>query len=270
MTLTGQVPRRFATARLKVRENIANLSPTKLNAFRTALRKFLARRDTLGYEFYAGWHGVPLGLCEHHNEFFLPWHRGYLYYFELGLQAIDPDVTLPWWDWMTEAGIPQPYATKTVGGKANVLYDAPIAPLGAPLPPGSRKRTVRKPGHGGPSNVPPPLGTYTQWLMGAPSYTEFNRRVTLLHDDVHVWVGGSMSDPDWAAFDPLFWAHHTMVDRLWRIWQHYTSVPLPQNVRDAAMSYPKRFAVLRGSDVERVRQLGYEYAGITDTVPGTG
>lgn len=22
-----------------------------------------------------------------------------------------------------------------------------------------------------------------------------------------------------AAYDPLFWAHHAMVDRLWRLWQ---------------------------------------------------
>lgn len=28
-----------------------------------------------------------------------------------------------------------------------------------------------------------------------------------------------MSDPAWAAYDPLFWAHHCMVDRAWRIWQ---------------------------------------------------
>ena len=32
---------------------------------------------------------------------FLPWHRAYLYFFELALQDQDPAhaVTLPWWDW---------------------------------------------------------------------------------------------------------------------------------------------------------------------------
>jgi tyrosinase len=28
-----------------------------------------------------------------------------------------------------------------------------------------------------------------------------------------------MSLVPFAAFDPIFWAHHTMVDRLWRLWQ---------------------------------------------------
>ena len=28
-----------------------------------------------------------------------------------------------------------------------------------------------------------------------------------------------MSQIPLAAFDPLFWAHHTMIDRLWALWQ---------------------------------------------------
>ena len=268
MTLISQVPGRLATARVKIRENIATLSPDKLGKFRAALAQFVQRTDTQGYEFYAGWHGVPLGLCEHHNEYFLPWHRGYLYYFELALQQFDPDVTLPWWDWMSDGGVPDAYDAENVDGDANVLHDAPIAPIGAQLPPDVPDRTVRDVGGAGPAAVPPPLGQYNDWLMEPASYTEFNRRMWMLHDNVHVWVGGSMSDPQWAAFDPLFWAHHTMVDRLWRIWQHNTSVAPPQNVQDAAMVYPQRFAALRGRDVNSVRQLGYEYAGITDSVPG--
>ena len=28
-----------------------------------------------------------------------------------------------------------------------------------------------------------------------------------------------MSDQNWAAYDPIFWAHHTNIDRLWSLWQ---------------------------------------------------
>lgn len=28
-----------------------------------------------------------------------------------------------------------------------------------------------------------------------------------------------MGDQRFAGWDPLFWAHHTMVDRLWAMWQ---------------------------------------------------
>ena len=36
---------------------------------------------------------------------------------------------------------------------------------------------------------------------------------------MHIWVGGHMGQIPFAAYDPIFWAHHTMIDRLWRLWQ---------------------------------------------------
>src|SRR5256885_15540262 len=44
------------------------------------------------------------------------------------------------------------------------------------------------------------------------------------HNLVHIMVGGLqepygfMSDPDYAALDPIFWVHHCNVDRLWAAW----------------------------------------------------
>ena len=29
------------------------------------------------------------------------------------------------------------------------------------------------------------------WMMDAPSYTEFSQRNWRLHDNIHVWVGGT-------------------------------------------------------------------------------
>ena len=165
MTLIGQVPGRLATARVKTRENIATFSPEKLAQFRAAVAQFVQRSDTQGYEFYAGWHGVPLGLCEHHNDFFLPWHRGYLYYFELALQQFDADVTLPWWDWMSDGGVPDAYDAQNANGDPNPLFDAPIAPMGVQPPPDMPDRTVRDVGGAGPAAVPPPLGKYNDWLI---------------------------------------------------------------------------------------------------------
>ena len=111
------VPGRSARAQLKVRENITAMAPDKIARFRTALAEVMARRDNRGYQFFAGWHGVPFQLCWHHHPYFLPWHRGYLYHFELALQDVEADVTLPWWDWSTATGS----QTCTTGRRSTVV-----------------------------------------------------------------------------------------------------------------------------------------------------
>lgn len=52
--------------------------------------------DERGYAYWARIHG---NNCQHGWDEFLPWHRLYLYFFELALQDIDPSVTVPYWDW---------------------------------------------------------------------------------------------------------------------------------------------------------------------------
>jgi tyrosinase len=44
----------------------------------------------------------------HGTRRFLPWHRVYLVQLEQAIQAIHPDVTIPYWDWTktAEEGIP--------------------------------------------------------------------------------------------------------------------------------------------------------------------
>ena len=43
----------------------------------------------------------------------------------------------------------------------------------------------------------------------------------LPHNPVHTNIGGRnglMSDPDLAGLDPVFWIHHSNIDRLWQVW----------------------------------------------------
>lgn len=264
---------------MKVRSNVSLLTQDELARFRAALDAALKRHDNKGFQFFAGWHGVPFGLCQHHVPLFLPWHRGYLYHLELALQDIDPDVTLPWWDWLTETGIPAAYAEEEVDGDDNVLFSAPIEPFGVPSQNDWPTQTTRDPGGDTepPAPVPPPLNDIQpqqglnaeEWLMAAPSYTEMTRRLEALHDNIHGWVGGEMRDPSWAAYDPLFWAHHSMVDRLWRIWQfkHPGGDP-PEVLLDSCLSFAEPPAMTPRALLD-VKALGYEYAGMASTTPGT-
>lgn len=50
-------------------------------------------------------YGANIGLnMGHGDSAFCPWHRFYLRQLELALQAVDPTVTLPYWDWTDHFG----------------------------------------------------------------------------------------------------------------------------------------------------------------------
>lgn len=257
---------------------MTQLAAGDLERFKVAMTAFKARADNKGYEYFANWHGVAFGLCQHHNDLFLPWHRGYLYHYELALQDIDPDVTVPWWNWMDEAGLPTAFTDSV---DANPLTGAQIEPSGVPRQPGWPKETTRDPGGAdgqGPAPLPPPLRTTNMggrevdlysWMMNATAYADFESRCWRLHDNIHVWVGGTMSDQNWAAYDPIFWTHHAMVDRLWRLWQANNPSALPD---PALLGVSMSFATwpsLKVADVIDVTQLGYDYAAQVAASGGT-
>jgi tyrosinase len=258
------------TAQLKLRNSVTQMTTEDLSRFRAAMVQFKARADNKGYTYFANWHGIAFGLCQHHNDYFLPWHRGYLYHFELALQDIDPAVTLPWWNWIDEAGVPDAYGAAEADGKPNPLVGAPVQPIGIAANPAWPKETVRDPGAANePAPQPPPLRKgmvegeavdLYDWMMESTSYEQFEERCWRLHDNIHVWVGGTMSDPNWAAYDPLFWAHHTMVDRLWRLWQNKRPSALPSHeVLNASLTFATSPS-FKVSEVLDVTQLGYDYA----------
>lgn len=265
MTVVAQAAGRAKKARLKLRRSATKLDGDWYGGFRDVLRQALQRRDDRGYQYFAGWHGVPFGWCWHGDPRFLPWHRAYLYYFELALQDIDSSVTLPWWDWATSADIPRPYKLRRVDGKANPLHSVRIEPMTSQKDPAWPKRTSRAVGTV-PGVIPPPWKGHWDWAQEAPTFTEFNRRISLLHNNVHVWVSGTMGEVDWAAYDPIFWAHHAMVDRAWRIWQHsHPGARPPAEILDEPLE-PRGMTVRETLDV---KALGYDYAGTAARVQGT-
>src|SRR5207302_10326537 len=96
---------------VKHRKRRSTLSDEELVALRQAFRLAMAVTDSRGYGHFASLHGFPEpGYCEHRNQLFLPWHRGYLYYFEQALQDVVPGVTLAWWDWTESDDIPDAFA----------------------------------------------------------------------------------------------------------------------------------------------------------------
>src|SRR5439155_4225382 len=62
---------------------------------------------------------------------------------------------------------------------------------------------------------------------GALEQTQHNA----IHNRVGATPGWWMADPDLAALDPIFWLHHSNIDRLWEVWLDCD--PLHQNLTSA-------------------------------------
>lgn len=260
---TGTPRPQAASTPVRFRRNAARLTAGQLQTLRDALRAMQSISDDRGYAFLAGIHGLPLPIgCDnaHGTDYFLPWHRAYLYFFERALRDQVRDAMLPWWDWRVSATraarLPQPFVPKTVNRKPNPLASAEVSPLA--LAQGGNRvpaQTVRNPG--APGSRPLPSVAQVRDVLALRDFSDFSAQVEQLHNDVHVWVGGHMGQIPYAAFDPIFWAHHCMIDRIWRLWQlRHPGARPPDAILDDALP-PFRMTV-RGT--LSVTALGYDYA----------
>lgn len=251
--------------RVRYRKSAEKLRPDQLDALRDGFKKIKELRDRNGFWHWAAVHGAPVDGCEHSlNQFdslFLPWHRAYLYRLEIALQTKVPQCMLPWWDWPSartraiESGgsaIPPVFAEN--GG--NPLAGSDLPPL-QNNPPDWPKTTERRPG---PADRLP-TGKKVHEVLELTDFNDFSLHLEVdLHNLVHRWVGGSMKSQVLASYDPIFWAHHTMVDRLWSLWQGLHSDPGP---RPSQWRVPLRGLDMVVEDVLNTEPLGYQYAAST-------
>jgi tyrosinase len=252
------------------RRNAAALTPGQTELLRQAHTAAMGIGDDRGYAFYAGIHGLPRPIgCDnaHGTPYFLPWHRAYLYFFERALRDQVADASLAWWDWTT-GSIPPVYDDEQdAAGGPNPLASADVDPLAleqgreATPPMELAPRTLRQPGAPGSPDLP--TADEVAQVLEITSFLDFTAQVEDLHNRVHVWTGGAeghMSQIAFAAFDPIFWAHHTMIDRIWRLWQlrHPGALP-PASLLSHALP-PFRATVQQVLDVT---SLGYDYANST-------
>jgi tyrosinase len=253
------------------------MSSAELQNLRMAYSQMMAIWDNRGYNFLAGIHGVPQWYCWHHQRrrrfnlalrLFLPWHRAYLYMFEQAAKDMVPGVFVPWWDWRFEVsqseGIPRAFTEQTVNGQPNPLANARIYAPNANPP--TDRYTRRFPGD--PSELP--TSSHVNFALNLSDFGDFSDEIEGIHDGVHVWaggIGGDMGAVPFAAWDPIFWSHHSMIDRLWWLWQLRHGINnIPSELLDQELS-PFPFTVRR---VLNVHELGYDYAGsVTTTAGGT-
>ena len=251
---------------------VADAATPHMSAFRQAMRDMQGIWDNRGYNYIAGFHGIPNWHCWHTQfsrrtplqpRLFLPWHRAYLLRFERMLQDRVPGVAVPWWDWTRTRSIPSAYAARRVGNQANPLYSARIwVPT---VRPRIDRRTQRWPGRN--PLVRLPTDNEVAWVLDDPEWASFSDLLENLHNLVHNWVGGDMLNQETAAWEPLFWAHHCMIDRIWYLWQvRYGNGGIPRDILDLELIPFGQ----RTRDVLDVQRLGYEYAASATQIPVGG
>jgi tyrosinase len=206
-----------------------------------------------GYNRYDCWHQGNQGGRHYPYDLFLPWHRAYMLYFELEAMKFGAP-PLPWWDWTSatshQVGIPTPFT------KEPPLESGPV-PRGLRTNP---PRTTRHPGS--PAQLPSPQ--VIEGILALPSFEDFSSQLQNVHNFVHGWVGGDMGTIVASAFDPLFWAHHAMIDRLWYLWQVKHGVNnIPPNYLSLVLA-PWSLTV---KDVLSVGGLGYTYGASRILLP---
>jgi hypothetical protein len=220
-------------------------------------RSYVNPDDPTGFTFQANIHSTvnlagmcPMGdpsnplwdQCQHYSDLFFAWHRMYLYYFERILRAAsgDPNLALPYWNYeppASELTLPSPYMTPTsdcadsrppeaapvldpaAHPGCNPLY-VPGRPASIPASAPDMSMAMADTSFEGPPDFGfgggPPPGT-------PPAACHFDSAQGDLennpHDTIHDVVGAPyMCCPPISANDPIFYAHHTEIDHLWKVW----------------------------------------------------
>jgi tyrosinase len=155
------------------------------------------------------------------NQRFLPWHRVYLFELERRLNSTpdgDSKIRIPYWDWTVDREIPDWLKDfKPVIDRVPVFPPPPNDPV-----PEIRKIIVeRTPGErinprtGRPFELPTTV--QVDRLDSLKNFRDFTAYLEGIHGLPHLWVGGTMAEYVSPA-DPIFWLHHSNIDRLWALW----------------------------------------------------
>jgi hypothetical protein len=277
-----------------------------------ALMQTRAFTDPTSWIYQANMHGYPTtssvcpvvgtpqplwSTCQHGSFFFLAWHRMYLYYFERILQGAvrqaigNPTYvfSLPFWDYENPAHHDLPAPFRIPANSTNSLYVAQRAAncnsgatcVSASTADDSAAMALipfcncSGTGCTGCTNVPSAFGG---GFIPAPNHSASVPGELELqpHGAVHNAVGGFggwMSYFTCAARDPIFWLHHSNIDRLWQVWlnklggrQNPISNPTWATQTFTFFDENKHQVKLTGCQiVDIASQLNYKYEGVPVT-----
>ena len=186
-----------------------------------------------------------------------------LYYFERVLQqaANDPTLTLPYWDYATDAKLPLALRRKTYVNESG-------ATVANPLRVAARRANLNS-GKAGLASAT----TSSANAMLATTRADFEKRLEATpHGAVHCAIpeggcpNGLMGAVPVAAIDPVFYLHHANIDRLYECWlqvDEAARLPTDQAIFDRRYSFIDSDGSVKERQVRDMlttSQLGYTYS----------
>lgn len=232
-----------------VRKNQIDMSSSEWAAFVAAIRgTHGASAATPAYRRFVNLHVAAFNMANMswgvhsmpgmRGRNFLAWHRRFVKRFEERLQVENPAVTIPYWDSITNRSIPTALTDPNL--LAELSFDRDWDP--SKLTTSGDLAEVRD---------------YSGSFAGFQSLVE-----GAIHSGTHNAVGGDMAGAS-SPTDPLFWLHHSFLDKLWADWQASPRGADPLNVTEelqpANLTTGVPFTVTVSS-ILSISTLGYSYA----------
>ena len=153
--------------------------------------------DPRSWSAQAAIHGTAAGFnfCQHGTVHFFSWHRAYLLYFEQICQKLtgNKDFGLPYWNW-----------------NQNPVMHSAFTDTSSPLYHARTQTDVT-------GNSAFSSSTLDAIFSDTNFFTFSSQIEGTPHNTLHITVGGDMGGYT-SAIDPVFWAHHCMVDYCWAKW----------------------------------------------------
>jgi tyrosinase len=164
----------------------------------------------------------------HNNAKFLPWHRAYLWAFEEALRGeCGYTESIPWFDETLYPGRfsqSSIFSSKWLGAinvKGQCVTDGQFANLALNIGPGTGNQYHCLTRNGDAGTTALCTADNVEICQRANDYQVFETcEERGLHAYGHIGTGGEMNDFFASPNDPVFWLHHGMVDRHFRIWQN--------------------------------------------------
>lgn len=241
------------TPKLRVRKNQKDMSPIEWDIFLCTLQALNSagaasptfaefvdiHRRAMDTMAGMAWGAHEMGAPGMDGRNFLPWHREYLAKLEARLMAVNPLVTIPYWNSVVDRAIPTP-----------LTGAAFLATWGI-------TRGTWAPGQLATTTV---FNATMAQGVTPPDFRTFELRLERdVHNNTHRAVGGTMGTSTSPA-DPVFWLHHAFIDKCWDDWQrvHTTVAFNPANLTEVLQ--PPPIMTRKVSDVLSTTALGYVYA----------